>query len=58
MVTGRRTAEAVSNVMTKNVNLWVQAGYVKVITGARMYSEYHSFRRGFLRWKTKKRSPE
>ena len=24
----------------------------------RMYSEYHSFRRGFLRWKTKKRSPE
>ena len=21
------------------------------ITGARMYSEYHSFRRGFLRWK-------
>ena len=28
------------------------------ITGKRMYSEYHSFRRGFLRWKTKKRSPE
>ena len=28
------------------------------ITGARMYSEYHSFRRGFLRRKTKKRSPE
>lgn len=28
------------------------------ITGARMYSEYHSFRRGFLRWKTKKRSTE
>ncbi|MBQ7750705.1 MAG: hypothetical protein IJR77_05710 [Bacteroidales bacterium] len=31
---------------------------VERITGARMYSEYHSFRRGFLRWKTKKRSPE
>ena len=28
------------------------------ITGSRMYSEYSSFRRGYLRWKTKKRSPE
>jgi hypothetical protein len=23
------------------------------ITGSRMYSEYDSFRRGYLRWKTK-----
>ena len=28
------------------------------ITGERMYSEYDSFRIQYLRWKTKKRSPE
>ena len=27
------------------------------ITGERMYSEYDSFRRGYLRWKTNTRSP-
>ena len=36
----------------------VYTNKLESITGARMYSEYHSFRRGFLRWKTKKRSPE
>ena len=28
------------------------------ITEGRMYSEYHSFRRVFLRWKIEKRSPK
>ena len=28
------------------------------ITGERMYSEYDFFRRVYLRWKTKKRSPK
>ena len=28
------------------------------ITGKRMYSEYSSFRRVYLRWKTEKRSPK
>jgi len=31
---------------------------VERITGERMYSEYASFRIQYLRWKTKKRSPE
>ena len=31
---------------------------VERITGERMYSEYSSFRIQYLRWKTKKRSPE
>ena len=29
---------------------------VERITGKRMYSEYSSFRRGYLRWKNEKRS--
>ena len=31
---------------------------VERITGKRMYSEYDSFRRGYLRWKNEKRSPK